>query len=36
MDRTLEFVNSPESAKAGEESGVVDDELHFVEDTGGS
>jgi hypothetical protein len=26
-----EFVNSPESAKAGEDSGVVDGEYHFVE-----
>jgi len=35
MDRTMEFVNSPESAKAGEESGVIDGEFHFIKDGGG-
>jgi hypothetical protein len=29
------MVYSPESAKAGEETGVVDGEYHFIEDVGG-
>lgn len=32
IDKAKEFINSPESAKAGEESGVIDGEVHFVED----
>jgi len=30
-DKALEFINSPESAKAGEISGVIDGECHFIE-----
>lgn len=34
IDRAREFINNPESVKAGEVSGVVDGECHFVEDAG--
>jgi hypothetical protein len=29
------FISNPEAAKAGQPSGVLDGELHFVEDAGG-
>jgi hypothetical protein len=32
IEKATEFINSPESAKAGEESGVIDGEVHFIED----
>lgn len=32
IEKATRFINSPESAKAGEESGVVDGEVNFVED----
>ena len=35
MDKAREFISNPEAAKAGEASGVVDGECHFVEDAGG-
>ena len=35
MDKAREFIGNPEAAKAGEASGVVDGECHFVEDAGG-
>jgi len=35
MDKAREFLNSPESAEAGEVSGVLDGEFHFVEEAGG-
>jgi hypothetical protein len=35
LDRAREFINSPDSARAGEESGVVDGEYHFVESAPG-
>jgi hypothetical protein len=31
VDKARDFVTSPDSAKAGEEAGVLDGELHFVE-----
>jgi hypothetical protein len=34
-DKAIEFINSPESAKAGEDSGAIDGEVHFVEDASG-
>ena len=33
IDKAREFISSPEAAKTGEASGVVDGECHFVEDT---
>jgi hypothetical protein len=35
MDQAREFISNPESAKAGEASGVIDGEYHFIEDAGG-
>lgn len=35
MDKAREFISNPEAAKAGEASGVLDGEYHFVEDAGG-
>ena len=35
MDKAREFISNPEAAKAGEASGVVDGECHFVEDAAG-
>jgi hypothetical protein len=35
INRARTFINSPEAAKAGEASGVVDGECHFVESTSG-
>jgi hypothetical protein len=36
MDKAREFITSPEAAKAGEVSGVVDGECHFIEEAGDS
>jgi hypothetical protein len=33
IDKAKEFISHPEAAKAGEASGVIDGEVHFVEDT---
>ncbi len=35
VERARAFCEAPESAAAGEESGVVDGEFHFIEDAGG-
>ena len=35
MDKAKEFINSPESAKAGEVSGVIDGEYNFIENIEG-
>ncbi len=35
MDKAREFISNSEAAKAGEASGVIDGEYHFVEDAGG-
>jgi hypothetical protein len=35
VDKAREFISHPEAAKAGEASGVIDGEYHFVEDAGG-
>lgn len=35
MDKAREFISNPEAAKAGETSGVLDGEYHFVEEVGG-
>ncbi len=35
MDKAREFISNPEAARAGEASGVLDGEYHFVEDAGG-
>jgi hypothetical protein len=34
-EKAREFISNPEAAKAGEISGVVDGEYHFIEDAGG-
>jgi hypothetical protein len=34
MEKAREFIGNPEAAKAGEASGVLDGEYHFVEDAG--
>jgi hypothetical protein len=34
IDKAREFIGNPEAAKAGEASGVLDGEYHFVEDAG--
>ncbi|MGA2268640.1 MAG: hypothetical protein ABSH44_09245 [Bryobacteraceae bacterium] len=34
MDKAREFISDPEAAKAGEASGVIDGEYHFVGDAG--
>ena len=34
MDTAREFIGNPEAAKAGQASGVLDGEYHFVEDAG--
>ena len=34
MDKAREFIGNPEAAKAGEASGVLNGEYHFVEDAG--
>jgi hypothetical protein len=35
IEKAQEFISNPEAAKAGESSGVLDGEYHFVEDAGG-
>jgi hypothetical protein len=35
VEQARAFVDDPEAAKAGEASGVLDGEYHFVEDHGG-
>jgi hypothetical protein len=35
MDKAREFIANPRAAEAGEASGVVDGEYHYVEDAGG-
>ena len=35
IDKAREFIGNPEAAKAGEASGVIDGEYHFVGDAGG-
>jgi len=35
VDKAREFISNPEAARAGEASGVIDGEYHFVEDAGG-
>ena len=35
MDKAREFIGNPEAAQAGEASGVIDGEYHFVGDAGG-
>ncbi|MFC1502445.1 hypothetical protein ACFL6A_03435 [bacterium] len=35
MDKAREFVSNPEAAKAGDVSGVIDGEIHFVENAPG-
>lgn len=32
-ERAREFINHPDAARAGEVSGVIDGECHFLEDT---
>ena len=34
MAKAREFIGDPEAAKAGEVSGVLDGEYHFIEDAG--
>ena len=34
MERALAFIRTPEAAQAGQASGVLDGEYHFVEDAG--
>jgi hypothetical protein len=33
-DKAREFIGNPDAAQAGEASGVIDGEYHFVEDAG--
>ena len=35
LEKAREFIGNPEAAKAGEASGVIDGEYHFVGDAGG-
>jgi hypothetical protein len=35
MEKAQEFISNPDAAKAGEASGVLDGEYHFVEDAEG-
>lgn len=35
IEEAREFISDPEAAKAGEVSGVLDGEFHFIEDAGG-
>ena len=35
VEKAQEFIRNPESAQAGEASGVLEGEYHFVEDAGG-
>jgi hypothetical protein len=34
IEKAREFISNPEAAKAGESSGVLDGNYHFVEDAG--
>jgi hypothetical protein len=34
IEKAREFISNPEAAKAGQSSGVLDGEYHFVKDTG--
>jgi len=35
VEKAREFIGTPEAAKAGETSGVIDGEYHFLQDAGG-
>lgn len=35
LDQAKQFLNTPDAAAAGNESGVIDGDYHFVEDGGG-
>jgi hypothetical protein len=35
VDKARQFIDHPDSAKAGEAGGVIDGEFHFIEDAGG-
>jgi hypothetical protein len=35
LDKAREFIGNADAVKAGEASGVIDGEYHFVEDAGG-
>ena len=35
IEKAQEFIRNPEAATAGQSSGVLDGEYHFVEDAGG-
>jgi hypothetical protein len=35
IEKARKFIDNPEAARAGEASGVIDGEYHFVEDGGG-
>jgi len=35
VEKAQEFIRNPEAAQAGDASGVLDGEYHFVEDAGG-
>jgi hypothetical protein len=35
VDKARKFISNPEAAKAGEASGVIDGEYHFIGDAGG-
>jgi len=35
LDKAREFIGDPEGAAAGQASGAIDGEYHFVEDAGG-
>lgn len=35
MEKAREFISNPEAAKAGEVSGVMDGEYHFIQDDEG-
>ena len=35
MEKARKFISNPEAAKAGQASGLIDGEYHFVEDAGG-
>lgn len=35
LDRAIGFINDSEAVKAGEASGLIEGEFHFIEDTNG-
>jgi len=35
VEKAREFISTPEAAKAGETSGLIDGEYHFLQDAGG-